>query len=132
MNLQLIICPKKTCGRKWNSAIVLLAVENFNRFNDGIIQASLLRAGDYSYFSYDLDSDSSLMMTSFLINLIPNWSSDEGEALPEFLLALGLKKLRLTGDDVRIVLQECLKVESNLIKQFGRYLEKKLVNENEN
>ncbi len=107
----------------------LLAVENFNRFNDGIIQASLLRAGEFSYFSYDLDSDSSLMMTSFLISLIKNWNTDEGEALPEFLLALGIKKLRLNRDDLRRVLLECEYVDSELIKQFGNFLYDKLLEE---
>ena len=64
-----------------------------------------------------------------LISLIKNWNTDEGEALPEFLLALGIKKLRLNRDDLRRVLLECKNVDSELIKQFGNHLYDKLLEE---
>lgn len=73
----------------------LISAETFNRFNDGIIQASILRAADYRMLSYDLDENQSLAMTVFLKSLIDRIDGDHGEALPEFWLALGLKKLRL-------------------------------------
>lgn len=49
-----------------NFVRTLLSTENFQRFNDGIIQACFLRASKPEYLSYDLDPDSSRQMTTLI------------------------------------------------------------------
>lgn len=73
----------------------LLDPNNFNRFNDGIIQASLLRAAHVNEISYHIDVELSLEMKGILETLISNYNSEQGEALLEFLYALASKKMTL-------------------------------------
>ncbi|WP_020597359.1 hypothetical protein [Spirosoma panaciterrae] len=100
----------------------ILSPRNFHRFNDGIIQASLLRAGKSDFFSYDLDAESNLKMKEFLISIIEKFDTEDGEALLEFLLALGLKKLRLKQEDLREVLLRAQSCESILISGMAKYV----------
>ena len=96
----------------------LISSETFNRFNDGVIQASILRAADYRMLSYDLDENQSLAMTVFIKSLVDKFDQDHGEALPEFLMALGLKKIRLKRTDLNDFLDYSLK---NLDKKSIAY-----------
>ena len=100
----------------------LLSPDNFQRFNDGIIQASILRAGKLEFFAYDLDKESSLKMKGFLKSVIDHYDNTHGEALLEFLLAIGTKKLRLKKKDLKSVLNYCGKIDNSLLKQFSGYL----------
>lgn len=68
---------------------------NFNRFNDGIIQASILRSAKASELSYNIDENLSSKMKSILDKIIDEHRSPQGEALLEFLYALATKKLIL-------------------------------------
>jgi hypothetical protein len=107
----------------------LISAETFNRFNDGIIQASILRAADYRMLSYDLDENQSLAMTVFLKSLIDRIDGDHGEALPEFLLALGLKKLRLKRLDFNDFAEYSMKKlhKGSMAYDFIEYLKGKLL-----
>lgn len=100
----------------------LLSPRNFHRFNDGIIQASLLRASKVDYLSYDLDDEANLQMTEFLLSVISQFESEDGEALMEFLLAIGMKKLKLKKNDLEIVLQKSSNISNQLISEFSNYL----------
>ncbi|RAJ90846.1 hypothetical protein LX87_05475 [Larkinella arboricola] len=100
----------------------ILSPRNFHRFNDGIIQASLLRAGKSDFFSYYLDSESNLKMKEFLLSIIEKYNTEDGEALLEFLLAIGLKKLRLKREDLREVLAIAQKCENILIAGISKYI----------
>jgi len=100
----------------------LLSPDNFQRFNDGIIQSSLLRAGKLEYFAYDLDKESSLKMKTLLKSMVDNYNNEHGEALPEFLLAIGTRKLRLKKKDLKNVLNYCEKLDNPILKQFSSYL----------
>lgn len=73
----------------------LLDPNNFNRYNDGIIQSSLLRAAHVNEISYHIDDELSLEMKGILETLISNYNSEQGEALLEFLYALASKKMTL-------------------------------------
>src|SRR5690606_4608524 len=44
--------------------------ENFNRYNDGIIQASFLRAATNKELNYEIDRDSSSLMTTIILSSI--------------------------------------------------------------
>lgn len=68
---------------------------NFNRFNDGIIQASILRSAKAGELSYNIDENLSSKMKSILDKIIDEHRSPQGEALLEFLYALATKKLLL-------------------------------------
>jgi hypothetical protein len=71
---------------------------NFNRFNDGIIQASILRAARQSELAYRIDEDSSLNMRMILEKIITDHSTPQGEGLIEFLYAIASQKLTMKQD----------------------------------
>lgn len=100
----------------------ILSPRNFHRFNDGIIQASLLRSSKTDYLSYDLDDEANLQMKEFLLAIISKYDTEDGEALLEFLLAIGMKKLKLKNSDINIILQEAILCKENLISEFATYI----------
>lgn len=102
----------------------LLSPRNFHRFNDGIIQACLLRASKTDYLSYDLDDEANLQMKEFLLSIIDNYDSHDGEAILEFLLSIGLKKMKLKKDDQKDVLDQAAKCRNALISTFAEYISK--------
>jgi hypothetical protein len=101
----------------------LISPRNFHRFNDGIIQASLLRSGQKDHFSYDLDDEANLQMKEFLMSIIDKYNTEDGEALLEFLLAIGLKKLKLKREDQDEVLSRASKCDNPIISGFSNYIQ---------
>ncbi|ELR67979.1 putative phage-related protein [Fulvivirga imtechensis AK7] len=70
--------------------------ECFNRFNDGIIQAAILRIANPNELNYSVQDDLSYEMATVLKNLFKNDKDpDRCEAILEFLLAIATGKLRL-------------------------------------
>jgi hypothetical protein len=82
---------------------VVLNPESFARFNDGILQASLLRCCFPSELDYRSDTSASNFMRALIVGLIDRVGAAGGEGLFEFLLALSLGRLRLEEDDLRAV-----------------------------
>jgi len=82
----------------------ILAPGNFGRFNDDVIQASLLRAA----YPYELNFADSVAESRELGRLfkrvITACQSPRGGAASEFLLALGTRRLQLCKEDVDDVL----------------------------
>jgi hypothetical protein len=78
---------------------VVLDVENFLRFNDGVLQASLLRAALPYELDYSRTSDLSEVLREFLEKIFLNHTKNYGEAAPEFALALATGQLRLADAD---------------------------------
>jgi hypothetical protein len=78
----------------------------FDRYNDGVIQACLLRAAKPVELNYAVDFEFSRQMTDVIYSVISNWSNPQGEATLEFLLALWTGRLRLLD----IHLKELLKL----------------------
>jgi len=105
----------------------MLSPRNFHRFNDGIIQASLLRSGKTEFFAYDLDSELSLQMKEFLLSIIDKHDSADGEALMEFLLAIGIKRLKLRKTDLKEVLDKAKSCSDSIISAFASYIFSKLL-----
>ena len=95
--------------RLYSSAFqqVVLDPENFSRFNDGIIQAALLR----SSYSWELDYSSipgaSMKLDRFLRGLFQNYQREQGEASLEFALALAVGKLKLDREIHEELVQFC-------------------------
>lgn len=84
----------------------ILSPENFGRFNDGIIQASLLRAARPAELDYRDDADASADASRMIRRIIESATRPRGEAAAEFLLALGTGRLKLCTTDADAVLRE--------------------------
>ncbi len=100
----------------------ILSPRNFHRYNDGIIQASILRSGKTAFFAYDLDGESSIQMKDFLLSIIENYNTPDGEAILEFLLAIGIHKLKLKKEDLHEVLNFAISCEDEIISGFSKYV----------
>lgn len=74
---------------------VLLSPESFMTFNDAILKASLLRAARQSELMYEVEVAYSVRMSEIVLAELAGWLAGTGDALPEMLLALATKRLRL-------------------------------------
>lgn len=88
----------------------VLAPANFGRFNDGVIQAAILRAARPRELDYSHDKDASAQIRDTVMRIIERREKPEGEAAPEFLLALATGRIHLMGSD-REELVEFLRME---------------------
>lgn len=84
----------------------------FNRFNDGIIQASLLRAARNEELNYSCSKKISADMLMLLKTFLKSVDEYQGEAILEFLYALAIGKLRLSKEHYNDLIIE-LKNHSN-------------------
>lgn len=73
----------------------LLCPSNFKDFNDAILRAALLRAADEQELNYVLDDFASAEMLDLLQGQLGAWKGGAADALPEFLLAMATKRMRL-------------------------------------
>ena len=78
---------------------VVLDPENFLRFNDGILQASLLRAANSFELDYSMSPEQSQSMREILEKIFINNTKRYGEASTEFAAALASGHLKLTDAD---------------------------------
>lgn len=110
----------------------LLDPANFSRFNDGIIQASILRAAYSEELSYSIDLEVSQEMTNTLETIIKYCADEQGEALLEFLYTIAIKKMTLTKVHLEKIIN-LLKArnQDDLIKCFTTYIDKKILNPKE-
>ncbi|MBY3182934.1 hypothetical protein HFO24_14860 [Rhizobium laguerreae] len=103
-------CRKGSKDRKMSAPLAqspfhvnVLSSENFTRFNDGIIQAALLRAA----FPHELNfagtatSTHSTKISHLIVKMMEHHRDDQGEACLEFLLALATKRLTLAANDLK-------------------------------
>lgn len=78
----------------------LISPANFDRYNDGVIQASLLRAAHPVELDYRVDPVFSRQMTDVCMSVIRNWDNEQGEAALEFLMALWSGRLQLLDEHI--------------------------------
>lgn len=103
-------CRKGSKGRQMSAPLAqspfhvnVLSSENFTRFNDGVIQASLLRAA----FPHELNfagaatSVHSTKISHLIVKMMERHKDDQGEACLEFLIALATKRLSLAANDLK-------------------------------
>ncbi|MDP3857493.1 MAG: hypothetical protein Q8Q73_07010 [Stagnimonas sp.] len=76
----------------------LLAPSNFGRFNDGIIQASFLRAARPHELNYASSLDDSREMQRVARRILVDSSFPRGEAAAEILIALATRHLNLCAE----------------------------------
>lgn len=106
----------------------LISPSNFNRFNDGIIQSSILRSANADELSYSIDYDMSLEMTNILETLIKYQKEEQGEALLEFLYAIAIRKLSLKEEHMQKIINLLeSKNDEIIIKAFTQYIKKLLI-----
>jgi hypothetical protein len=74
----------------------VLCPSNFRDFNDPILRAALLRAASRQELNYALDDGASEEMLQVVMADVSSWGEDRGDSLPEFLLALASKRMRLS------------------------------------
>jgi hypothetical protein len=78
---------------------ILLTPEAFTTYNDSVLKASLLRAARKSDLMYEVDAGYSKRMLEIVLVELAGWPAGTGDALPEMLLALATKRLRLRDPD---------------------------------
>lgn len=105
---------------------------NFVRFNDGIIQACLLRACSNDELDYSISKESSIQMQSVLGDMILHIEDDHAEALNEFFYAIAIKKLKLTFgivEDCITLLEEqkFYRSEDTILKGLVKYIKKEVL-----
>ena len=92
----------------------------FVRFNDGVLQASLLRASRQSELDYSASADLSRQFTSACHSVLVDCEHDVGDAALEFVHALVTKKISLRPMDRARLYQ---KIESNsVLRSVSRLL----------
>lgn len=84
----------------------ILSPENFARFNDGIIQACLLRAARPAELDFRDDAVASADAARMIRRIVESATRPRGEAAAEFLLAIGTGRLRLCPRDTEQVLAD--------------------------
>jgi hypothetical protein len=89
---------------------VVLHPNMFSRFNDGIIQASLLRQANTSELDYSHIEEFSKYICQLLIGQLQKRYKDQGEAILEFALALKIGRLRISISDHRNLHAEAKKI----------------------
>lgn len=82
----------------------LLSPGNFGRYNDGIIQASILRAARPSELDFAGDAALSREAGRIIRRIVVDPMRARGEAAAEFLVAIGSGRLKLDRSDLDIVL----------------------------
>ena len=79
---------------------VLISPLCFDRFNDGILQAALLRAANRPELDYSSSPEESEAMCNVLRAILEGADTTKGEAAREFLLAIAIDRLVLCGIDI--------------------------------
>jgi hypothetical protein len=78
----------------------IISAETFTRYNDGVIQAAMLRCAVPVELNYRDSPEQSTLMLELLSQMIELAERDQGEALTEFLMAIALNRLQLMDNDV--------------------------------
>lgn len=86
----------------------LLSPSNFQTFNDAILKAAFLRAADQSELCFFIDEDASEEMLNIVLAEIQGWTRGAGDALPEILISIASRRLRLTETHAANVRRQAL------------------------
>ncbi|WP_186146194.1 hypothetical protein [Burkholderia gladioli] len=92
----------------------IFAPENFDRFNDGVLQACMWRAAKSEELSYGAcDISMSERMLNVLLHALPGQTVKErSEALMEFLIALATDRLTLHSEHLREFCSRVIAIEA--------------------
>lgn len=99
---------------------VVISPECFNRFNDGLIQASLLRCAYVSELDYSCSNQLSAEIARIVRKFLLQHKQERGEAALEFALALATGRLRLDQrSGAKLFDQELLSKVSDVPSLYG-------------
>jgi len=84
----------------------VLSAETFTRYNDGVIQAAILRAAHPIELNYEDAPTESRLVADLIEHMAELAAVPQGEALSEFLLALVLRRLKLCESDMKRLKEE--------------------------
>lgn len=101
--------------------------KNFDRFNDGIIQASFLRAATNKELNYEIDINSSSIMAT-IINSSIDENINKDTAPYEFLMAICIGKLTLCKNDLVTIYEKYKEHSDNIIAVFLQIIYAKFIN----
>lgn len=104
----------------------IIAPENLNRFNDGIIQASILRNAKRDELNYSISEELSYQVREILVTIFKYYEQEQGEAMLEFLYALSIKKMQLKKKDLQALLYETKNISNKLVKFYAGIIQKNL------
>lgn len=90
----------------------------FDRFNDGVIQACILRAAKPVELNYAVDEIYSRQITDIILSCISNVDNDQGEGTLEFLMAIWLERLSLKPQHMKELIALESKVDNELVRFF--------------
>ncbi|MEJ7821611.1 MAG: hypothetical protein WKF85_04775 [Chitinophagaceae bacterium] len=102
---------------------------NFNRFNDGIIQASILRCASPSELGYHIDEELSSEMKAILEKIIEQNETPQGEGLIEFLYAISIEKLTFKKEHLLELSQKLDQIDNELVKAFNLYIKRNVLSD---
>ena len=114
----------------------ILSPVNFDRFNDGVLQASLLRAANAAELDYK-EKKFSMMMRELILYLTQQESLAQnggpGEALREFILCIAMGKMQLALEDIKsindAVTQASKAQQDPILWAFSHYIGDKILND---
>lgn len=84
----------------------VIAPNNFTRFNDSILQASILRVSYSSELNYKSSKKMSNIMKSIIYDIIQNFNNSIGESAMEFLIMLAIGHLKLHDNDLNSLIAD--------------------------
>lgn len=91
---------------------VVLSPENFQRYNDNLLQACLLRAAHPSELDYSSSPHLSRLMKEFLLKVFSRHAHPYGSAGLEFAAALACGRLKLIANDKKELQEKSIKLLS--------------------
>lgn len=94
----------------------------FNRFNDGIIQAAILRSAKAEELNYSFSRKNSEEMLMLLKTFAKHSNEYQGEALLEFLHAMAIGKLRLFKEHYPLLIDGLNEIENEHIKSLSKII----------
>jgi hypothetical protein len=101
----------------------LLSPVCFDRFNDGVIQACLLRSAKPTELNYAVDEGFSRQITDIIISVVKNSDNPQGEGCLEFLLAIWSGRLKVQDKH----LEEILVLKDDVASEDVKFILKQIV-----
>lgn len=118
------------CLRQTEYVRNIIDPNNFNRYNDGVIQACILRSASAAELSYHIDDELSSDMKGILEKIIEQHKTPQGEGLIEFLYAISIQKLTLKREHL-LELSEKLDLitDNEIVKSFNFHIKKNILSD---
>jgi hypothetical protein len=118
------------CLRQTEFVRNMIDPHNFNRFNDGVIQACILRSASAVELAYHIDDEASSELKGILEKIIEQHDSPQGEGLIEFLYAIAIGKLTLKKEHLAALSAKLDLINGNeLISAFNFYIKHFIISE---